>query len=445
MQYADQNHSKNSLRSVSKDSTKEHKEKQRLRMQYADLDGISKPPLILQKNLQKRTPAPVISSTNFNQNVMPRANSKNLHDSASERGSRIGPSTPFIYHSQDETPSLKGSKSQMIVPSTENVKLGDEDETRKLLSKHNESSKAAWESRSPPIDNFFQEPDYELSPQPSPSPAPRVPKVALSSSPFELSDRKQAVKGGFQEHQSMLSKSYVNLAGNARDCQGQASVSVSDGKPESVIANYSKQEEGSNCSRKENTSKNNSAPKKAKSRRRKRNHAHALIHRHNTRPRANKPSEPSPMPEENLYSQVRSHCPITSSSVTDRHSTRPRANKQPEPSPMPVEEIYSQIRLASPATANTHEVKRERRQSSPNSNPRSCTPGSTMTFSSVTSMATSPASNNTQVHEGFSSRTFEETSDPREQEGMVVKGVKDVEVADGLDVPTRHLDMTQEV
>jgi len=241
----------------------------------------------------------------------------------------------------------------------------------------------------------------------------------------------------------MLSRSYINPTGNARDCQGQASVSVSDGKPETVIANYSKQEEESNCSRSVNSSRKNATPKKAKSRRRKRNQAHALIHRHNTRPRANKPSEPSPMPEENLYSQVRSHCPITSSSVTDRHSTRPRANKQPEPSPMPVEEIYTQIRLASPATANTHEVKRERRQNSPNPNPRSSTPGSTMTFSSVTSMATSPASNNTQNNEGCLSRTFEEPSDPIEKEGEVFSRGNDVNRDNMLAVATKHLSRKQ--
>jgi len=437
-----QNQSNESLPSVSKEATEEPKEKQRTEIRCADFDGISKPPLILRRNLQKRTPAPVISSTDFDKNVIACMTSKSLRDAElGRRGSRINQSTPFIYHIQDEKPSPQGSESPMTVPSIENVKLGDVGETQELLNECTKPLKA-WESRSPPIDNFIQEPDYELSPQLSPSPAPKVPTILLPSTTFELSEKKCAIKSGCQEQESMLLRSYTNLKRNAWDSKEQAFPSVSDGKQKNIIANFSK-EEGSNCSRKENPSKKHASSTKGKSRRRKRNQAHALIHRHNTRPRANKPSEPSPMPEENLYSRVHRHCPITSSSVTDQHSTRPRANKQPEPSPLPVEEIYSQIRLASPAAATKHRVKRESRQNSPNPNPRSSTPGSTMTFSSLTSMATSPASNNTQINEGCLSRTFEESSDPIEREGEVFSRDEQVNGDDMQVVTTNYFRTTK--
>jgi len=437
------NKSNESLPSVSKEPAEERKEKQRTETHCADFDGMSKPPLILRKNLQKRTPAPVISSTDFDKNVIPCVTSKSIRDAESgRRDSKISQRTPFIYHIQNETPSPQGSKSPMTVTSIENVKLGDVGETQKLLSECTKPLKSAWESRSPPIDNFIQEPDYELSPQLSPSPAPKVPTILLPSTTFELSENKRAIKSGFQEQESMLSRSYTKLKRNAWDGKEQAFPSVSDGKPKTIIANFSN-EEGSNCSRKENPSKEHATPKKGKSRRRKRNQAHALIHRHNTRPRANKPSEPSPMPEENLYSKVQRHCPITSSSVTDQHSTKPRANKQPEPSPFPVEEIYSQIRLASPAAATKHRVKRENRQNSPNPNPRSSTPGSTMTFSSLTSMATSPASNNTQINEGCLSRTFEEPSDPNEREEEVFSRGERVNGDDMQVVATNYFSTTK--
>jgi len=346
---------------------------------------------------------------------------------------------------------LMSKTPKIVLPKIDVVKLGDEDETQRLFEESTEPLKVVWEDRSSPIDKIFQEPDYELSPQPSPSPAPRVPSLLVASplSPSDLSDRTRAVKAGRLKHNKTRSKSNTNLIKNVVDPKIQGSASDTDVTQETVGAHFSSQEEGKRSPQKENCSRKNvevkKSPRKSKGKRRRRNPAHAMIYRHNTRPRANKPSEVSPMPVEDAYShQVSIRSPITQSSITDRHRTRPRANKQPEPSPMPVEEIYTQIRLASPTAAATTQ-KLNNRQSSPNPNPRSSTPGSTMTFSSVTSMATSPASNNTQVHEGCSSRTFEETSDPREQEGMGVKGFKHVEGSDGMVVPTRHLHMTQEV
>lgn len=448
------NQSIDKLPSVLREPAKGQMVKQITHKQSAGFDGMSKPPLILRKQPQKLTPAPLISSTDLDRKLMTCTTPKALRSNKLERGTlRQSRSVPFTFKSQDSKLSPLGSKSlKTVLPKVDVVKLGDEDETQRLFEESTEPLKVVWENRSSPIDKIFQEPDYGLSPQPSPSPAPRVPSilVASPSSPSDLSDRTRAVKAGRQKYNETRSNSNTNITKNVVDPKIQGSASDTDGTQETLGAHFSSQEEGKRSPRKGNCSRKNVEVKKSlrksKGKRRRRNPAHAMIYRHNTRPRANKPSEVSPMPVEDAYShQVSIRSPITQSSITDRHRTRPRANKQPEPSPMPVEEIYTQIRMPSPAAAATTQTLNNR-QSSPNPNPRSSTPGSTMTFSSVTSMATSPAYNNTQVHEGCSSRTFEETSDPREQEGMVVKGVKHLEGAYELPVPTRNLDMTtQEV
>jgi len=287
----------------------------------------------------------------------------------------------------------------------------------------------------PPIDQLFQEPDYELTPLPSPSPAPPVRSIALPSSPSELSDHTQAVEGGQQKDKKMTYRSYTNLQNNGGDNRRQASTSDTEGTQETLVTYFSSQEEGSNNPHNEKHVGQKKGRSKGKRGRRKRNPAHAMIYRHKTRPRANKPSEPSPMPEENLISHVRDRCPLSPSSLSDRHRMRPHANKLPEPSPMPVENIYSQIRYASPANATKEKRINDCRQRNQNPNPRSSTPGSTITYSSVTSMETSPVSYNT------SSRTFEESSDPRKQEIEVVG--KHVDVDDRL-ATNRHFEMAQE-
>jgi len=138
----------------------------------------------------------------------------------------------------------------------------------------------------------------------------------------------------------------------------------------------------------------------------------ALMNWHNTHPRANKQSDPSPKPLEDMI---------------DRHSTWPRANVQSEPSPMPKEEIYTQIRVASPDAlkSRSHRSPRSGGRNGRNPNPRSSTPSaaSTVTCCSVESMVTSPVSNNTSnVNEKCSSRKFKAlSSSAKESEEYVAE------------------------